>query len=88
MKRLNVVIRMLGLKKHSMPGMGDCQILSVCLAYFGVKNYNELDSNKSMTKLKWFMINKHENEDLVGNLEHKFLHWRRHAIGCCLPNSL
>ena len=34
------------------------------------------------------MINKSENEDLVGNLECKFLHWRRHAIGDCLPNSL
>ena len=34
------------------------------------------------------MINKYENEELVGDLECKFLHWRRHAIGESLPFSL
>lgn len=34
------------------------------------------------------MINKYENEELVGDLEYKFLHWRRLAIGDSLPFSL
>lgn len=37
MKRLHMALRKLGLKKHSIPGLGDCQLLSVCLAYFGKK---------------------------------------------------
>ena len=32
MKRLHMALRKLGLKKHSTPGLGDCQLLSVCLA--------------------------------------------------------
>ena len=34
------------------------------------------------------MTNEHENEELVGHLESKFLHWMRHAIGDSLPFSL
>ena len=48
---------MLNLKKHNATGLGDCQLLATCLAYFEKRRCDESDINKKMIKLKWLLIN-------------------------------
>lgn len=88
MERLTSALKILGLEKYDVSGMGDCQLLAICLAYFGKKNYDESDNKKHIINMKWMMINKYENEAKRDDLEYRCLHWRKHVIGDCLPTSL
>ena len=44
----------LGLSKDkcNVAGLGDCQILTVCFAYFGPRRHNEADKSKDIIKIK------------------------------------
>ena len=54
---LNSALNMLNLKRHNVADLGDCQLLAMCLAYFGKRGHHESDRNKKMIKLKWPLIN-------------------------------
>ena len=88
---LEEAIRMLGLAKHDVAGLGDCQLLAICLAYFGRRRYDESDRSKSIIDFKRSMINACHHQ--LGNdsaLEGRCSFWRKHMIGdmlsseCCM----
>ena len=49
---LNHVLNMLDLRKVNVPGLGDYQLLAVCLVYFGRRRHDESDRNKDITAFK------------------------------------
>ncbi len=72
---------MLDLSKVNVAGLGDCQLLAVCLFYFVTRRYDESDRNKDIIMFKWSMINYFQHR-LWDNetLQKLFNFWRKHAI--------
>ena len=58
---LEKAIHTLGLARHNVLGCGDCQLLAMCLAYFGRRRYDESDRNKDIINFKRCMINAYYN---------------------------
>ena len=58
--------------------MGDCQIMSICLACFGRSKHDESENSKDVIKIKWSMINSFD--DKLDALEEQFITWRKYSI--------
>ena len=73
---------MLDLSKFNVAGLGDCQLLVVCLSYFGTRRYDESDRNKDITTFKWSMINYFQHRTWDNQtLQKRFNFWRKNTIG-------
>ena len=77
---LNSALNMLNLKKYNVVVLGYCQLLAMCLAYFGKRRHDESERNKKMIKLKCSLINVYYHnlvDDTMSEKRHN--HWRKHA---------
>ena len=85
---LEKATHMLGLTRHNVAGLGDCQLLAVCLAYFGRRKYDESDRNRNIINCKCSMINTYHHN--LGNdiiLADRYSFWRKHCIGDILTSE-
>ena len=85
---LNALLIMLGLLKHDISILGDCQTLAICLSYFGPKRRDERDRIRDVIKLKGLTVNNHHTHSDYRDLLEKFRNWRNNLIGDYLHSSL
>ena len=78
---LNQALNILGLSKHNVESLGNCQMLSLCLAYFGKNKHDENNHSKDVVKFKWSIVNSFHRTLMDHTvLEKHFNFWSKHAI--------